>query len=571
MSFQYIVPLSFKLIFPNEEPKELAEYFKGIDALFLKKAGAFFLGFNNKKSAWSDPRDFVNLFFSNGNESIANEILQKIENLEPHRYCIPYEISSLKLFEFVFDNNISQDTILTKEEQETNIFKAYLLLNELNTEIAGKITEESLKDISMERKPAAALVANHFHNFDLTNFDLDKLFSTQIIKAISFFEFLESETIAKPLLKSFYNKFGVLGYIDFLKRLIPISSSIIMKTKESYTDIDVTNNIDLKTNIEFLEKLTVKNTDKLEDLDFKGLRAKPLYKVTEGIYRIISPLFALELLYNGLFWKLKETNDNLPDQEKIKQFNGFKTLKFSEIYLLSKILKKYFGNRYLQYSGEELDILQKGTPDYYVRNGKRVFLFESKDILPTADVKESTDFIKIEKLLSDKLYKPKGIMQIINNVKRTLNNTHKFDKNVNPKTVIVYPILILHNRMFMIAGMNKLLNHWFNDELIILKQEGYDTSRIRPLVVIDIDTLIFNQDVFIDKKLDFEDCIKQYQDDYINFVPKGKKYISEKIKIKALTNSFLPFSFFLDSKIDKLGLRLIPRELKEKFYSLFDE
>lgn len=571
MSFQYAIPLPYNLIFPEEAPQELFEYFNGIDKEFLKKAGAFLLGLNNRNSKWEDPKDFVALFFSQGNADIANQILLKIENLgDEYKYTIPYEVSSLKLFEYVFDNEIPNENILSQEQQEVNIFKAYLLLNQLTTEEAGKITAVSLIDVPADRKPAAALIANHFHNFDLTNYDLDKLFSTQMIRSIMLFEFLENEPKAKPLLKEFYQKFEVTDYKDFLKRLIPISTAIAMKNKESYTDIDVSNNKDLKSNIDFLEKFSVEDADKIEGFDFKGLRSKPMYKVEEGLYRIISPLFALELLYNGLYWKLKETNEALPDEERIKDFNGMKTLKFSEIFCLHKILKKYFGNRYLQYSGEQLDANYEGAPDYYVRNGKRIFLFESKDILTTAEVKESTDFLKIEKLLSDKLYKPKGIMQIIANVKKALTNNFGFDNKINPNTVIIYPILVLHNRMFMTAGMNKLLNHWFNDELEKLRQEGFNLSKVRPLVIIDIDTLIFNQDVFINKRLDFENCLIEYQEAYINFTTVGRKYVSEKAALDALKASYMPFSFFLDSKVDKLGYRKIPAELREKGYTLFN-
>jgi hypothetical protein len=569
MGMQHIIPLPFNSIFPGEEPEELSQYLSGINKEFLKKTGAFFLGFSNKDSAWSNPKDFVQKFFSQGNEKFANEVLEKINGLEDGKYSIPYEISSLKLFEYVFDTDIIQGKKPSEEEQEINIFKAYLLLNQLNTEANGIITTKSLVDVSADRKPAAALIANHFHNFDLTNYDLDKLFATQLIKSISFFEFLEGIPEAKALLDEFYRTFNVNGYKDFLKRLIPISASIAMKEKESYTDIDIAQNQDLKSNVAFLEKLAVNDTDKVEDLDFKGLRSRPLYKASENVYRIISPLFALELLFNGLYWKLKEVNDNLPDGDKIKGFNVLKTARFSEVHLLHKVLKKYFGNRYIQYSGEELDAIYNGAPDYYVRNGKRVFLFESKDILPTAEVKESTDFLKIEKLLSDKLYKPKGIMQLISNIRLTLKNEQPFDKGVNKNTVIIYPVMVIHQRLFMIAGVNKLLNLWLQDELKVLQSEGLDVSRVRSLVLIDIDTLIFNQDVFEKRKLDFEDCIVEYNNAYLNFITKGGKYRSEQDAIAALKDSYLPFSYYLDSKVDKLKWRNIPSELMEKGYKLF--
>ncbi|MNK07657.1 hypothetical protein D3C87_255730 [compost metagenome] len=570
MGLQHITPLPFKALFPDEEPKELIEYLKGIDKEFLKKTGTFFLGLHHKGSKWAEPKDFISQFFSYLNEDFGNEMLNRINALGKHRYNIPYEISSLKLFEFVFDNDIPQGDILSQKEQEVKLFKAYLLLNQLNTIRANEITAESIDDVSDDIKPAAVLIANHFHNFDLTNYEIDKLFSTQIIKAISLFEFLEREDSASPLLRKFYRDFGVTGYRDFLRRLIPISASIATKDKESFTDIDVSDNEELAANIEFLNKLTVQDTSKVEDLDFKGLRAKPLYRVTGSVYRIISPLFALELLFNGLFWKLKETNDSLSDNEKIKNFNTLKTSKFSEAFILHKVLKRYFGQRYLQLSGEELDDKYEGAPDYYVRNGKRVFLFESKDILVPAKVKESTDFHVIEKAIADKLYKPKGIMQIISNIRKSLTSSQPFDTSAKGKNLIIHPVMVLHQRMFMTAGMNKMLNFWFQDELKKLQQEGVDISNVKPLVIIDIDTLIFNQDVFISGRLNLEDCLVEYQKEYLNFTVAGKKYHSQQDATDALIDSYLPFSHYLDVKIDKLGLRDIPNELMEKGYTLFD-
>jgi hypothetical protein len=41
---------------PDEEPKDLAEFWEVVDEGVLKKAGAF-LGLKQKKSVWSDPRD----------------------------------------------------------------------------------------------------------------------------------------------------------------------------------------------------------------------------------------------------------------------------------------------------------------------------------------------------------------------------------------------------------------------------------------------------------------------------------------------------------------------------------
>tara|TARA_X000000950_G_C13889314_1_gene650183 strand:+ start:823 stop:1035 length:213 start_codon:yes stop_codon:yes gene_type:complete len=61
--------------------------------------------------------------------------------------------------------------------------------------------------------------------------------------------------------------------------------------------------------------------------------------------------------------------------------------------------------------------------------------------------------------------------------------------------------------------------------------------------------------------MDFESCLIEYQNDYLNFNVINKKYNSEQDAIQAQKNSFIPFSFYLDNKIDKLRLRSVPSDL----------
>lgn len=129
----------------------------------------------------------------------------------------------------------------------------------------------------------------------------------------------------------------------------------------------------------------------------------------------------------------------------------------------------------------------------------------------------------------------------------------------------------MHYRIFNTAGINKWVNFWFQDELEKLKQEGYNISNVKPLVLIDIDTLIFNKDVFKNRNLTLEEVLTYYQDNYINFTVKGRKYHNEDEATQASKDSLIPFGDYLDDKIDSEGLRVIPKEFEEKAYSLFDE
>ncbi len=573
------IAIPFHAIYPNEKPLELKEYFQGISRSTLLDIGSFFLGFNHENSAYSHPYNFLKMFFSKKNEKEVEKIIKNFhkyvaeESNSIDTYEFAYVISSLRFFEYIFDNveDAGEDT-LSKEEIELNIFKAYTILNQENTVSGGKIASDSVENVVVEQKPAAISLALQLHNSDLVNYSVKKLFSTQLIRAILFFEFLESEVEGKALVKAFYECYKVEGYSEYLKRLLPLPHAVIMKDKESFTDIVLDGNLDSKEDIEFLENFMVKDTD-IADIDFRAIRSSPLYKIGDRKYRIISPMFVLEMIYNGLYWRFKPINDRLPKGEKVKNLYDLKTYNFSEKYVLHRILKEYYGKRYLQKNGEELDAIYDGAPDYYVRNGKRIFLFESKDIMLSAEVKQSSDYAVIKKELIKKLYQkedgtPKAIIQIVRNVKKILKGNLSFDNALKPHKVIVHPVLVLHYRMFNVPGLNKILNFWFQDELKKLLGEGLDTSRIRPLVIIDIDTLIFNKDAFAEKKISLEESLLEYQEEFIEFTLAGRKYYSETEAFQAQKNSYLPFDSYLDEKIEKMNLRNIPKELVEKGFGL---
>ena len=414
------------------------------------------------------------------------------------------------------------------------------------------------------------------NNSDLVNYDVKKVFTTQVLRAISFFEFLESRNDTKELLKEFYKEYDISNYQEYIKRLLPIQIAVLKKEKEAHTDINITQNEGKESSISFLNKFSIKESELLKDFDFRNIRSDPMYRFDENTFRLISPLFVLELIGNGLYFKFKQINDRLPKEKKVKDLYGLKTYDFSEKYILHKILKEYFGNRYFQKNGDELDAQYDGAPDYYVRNGKKIFLFESKDILINAIAKQSSDFREIEKELFIKLYKneegkPKAVLQIINNIRKILSKKLEFDSNYSTKNVIVYPVLILHYRIFNTAGLNKWINFWFQKELDKLEKEGFNISNIKPLILIDIDTLIFHKEVFAGRKLSLEEVLNEYGNNYINFTVKRKKYRSEEDALQASKNSFIPFGHYLDNKVDLKKLKEVPKELMEKTYGLFDK
>lgn len=572
--------LTFSCVFPDETPKQIEEYLDGIKREELMKMGTIFLGFKNYNSQYSDPADFIKMLFSEKNNTFlqkASENIQAYINVSPFKIetlQVPYVVSSLKFFEFGFNQKIIKGEIKSEEQTEIDVFKAYLLLNEQLTEPREILVDDVEISLPSHKRTAGRLLYLYLHNNDLNNYELDKLFATQYIRALRFFDFLSQRDDCVFLLNEFYLYFGVKDYNEYLTRILPLQYGIVMREKEAHTDLIVEATAN-QSDIDFLNRLTIDHVDLIEGFDFKDLRGNPLYKVTEGHYRLINPPFVIEMLYNGMYWKLKEISNKIPENQKPKDLYGLKTLEYSEKFALNSVLKEYFGDRYFQKNGDELDVNYDGAPDYYARNSNSILLFESKDIMINAKTKESLDFGDIQKELAEKLYKRKdgkgkAVMQLIKSLLKILTRSQGYDKDYDPAKIIINPILVVHYRMFNTPGLNKFINHWFQEELLLLKKKGLNISNVKPLVIIDMDTLIFNRDHFADGILDLESCLFEYQSDYVGYDGKGRSFINNEYEIQAFYDSYLPFSSFLEARTDKMGLRNLPRELREKIRQIFD-
>lgn len=571
--------VTFEACFPEEDRKSLDEFLSGISRDTLLKTGSHFLGFDTEKSKYSDVTAFMNMFFSPGNQNFANEAYQNLLNYVAQAeyditdYEIPYVGSSLSFFEYVFDN-VSKDTQTAKtiEEIERDIFKAYLHLNQIaftDRGIAQKVADE---ESGIEFSPDQALLMLQFYNYDLINYRTDKVFTCQFLRAVSYFEFLSGIVHCKPLLKAFYEHYGVKDYNEYLRRLLGVTYSVLMKDKETHTEIHLGD----PTHEDFLDKHILSPDEVAVELDFVTLRSKPLYKIEDLKYRIISPLFVIEMIYNGLYFRLKLINDKLPDNQKVNGLYRLKTYEYSEQYALNTLLKEIFGNRYIQKSGKELDQLMDGAPDYYIRNGKRVMLFESKDILISKESKTSPDYSVLSdefrlKLFENEKGKPKAVRQLAANIEILLRGEATYDPIFPTNRGIIRPVLVVHYRMFNTAGTNSIVNNWFKDELSKLEKSGLDISRVQDLVIIDIDTFLFNKEALQSKKLKLWDALMEYQEDYLRFdLSKAKpKPRSEEEGIAMLKSAYKPFSYFLDNKVEKLKLSRTPKELLEKAAPLF--
>ncbi len=327
-----------------------------------------------------------------------------------------------------------------------------------------------------------------------------------------------------------------------------------------------------------MNKLILENTEDLREYDFSSLRANPIYQVDEYNYRIIYDLFVFEMLHKGLYFKLSTLNNQLPDSQKIKDFRSYYCNDFSENFILYSTIKRMFGSKYKQFSGNQiLSYGYNAEPDYYLRNGNKVFLFESKDVLVKAEDKVSFDFKTLENVFRKKFYydtrsngviENKAILQLIFNIERVLNQQFDFDQSYSPLNLKIYPILITHHHQYDVLGLNNLLQVWFEKELLRLKSERYNVKNIKPITLINIDDLIFHQDQFRSKKVKLEEAIDSYHC-YVSF-DDSRAYRNQEEKKIYIERTYIPFSTFFTGYVANKSQIKAPSIVMEQGIKLFN-
>ena len=172
------IRLEYKDCF-SEQPEEILHYLNGISKGILLKLCSLFLS-RGEESV----ERFFSSYFSAENNKYINEIWRKLcqEKSDIDRYIITNIESTLRLYEFVFDNITCTETTLSDAEIEINILKVYLLFNEQKNR-GDYLACESTKDIKQNRAKAL-LLTQMFQYFDITNYNYKKELLVQTEKAI---------------------------------------------------------------------------------------------------------------------------------------------------------------------------------------------------------------------------------------------------------------------------------------------------------------------------------------------------------------------------------------------------
>ena len=448
--------LIFDEIF-EEEALPIHEYLKSFNKKSLIDFSTHFLSYTHTSGNYSDNKKFIEEFFSYENSEIADNILLKIQKLSRinsgERVIINRE-SSLNLFEIILSIP-DTDIPLSTKDFEINMFKAYLVSNQIIVRKQDKLYAYT-ETLSEEERVPAILLALSISNSDYVNYNLQRVLLSQIIKATIFLEFAESKIPYH--FKKFLLNYHFSTWQEYIRHILPIIFTLLKSEKIGFKTIIYENNEDFEKLTSFIERfaLQVDTFNKEENQDFKKIRECPIYILEKGNYRIILDIFLVEKLFKGLYFTFAAINDQIEDDNKISNFRSFICDNFSEKSILYSIMQRSFKNKYKHISGTEFKKLNiSAEPDYYVRKTNKIFLFESKDILLNATIKASYDFEVLMSEINNKLHK--AVVQLANNIERILKKELP-DKDYKVKSLTIYPILLLHDRVYSTESLNYYLN-----------------------------------------------------------------------------------------------------------------
>lgn len=300
---------------------------------------------------------------------------------------------------------------------------------------------------------------------------------------------------------------------------------------------------DQKT-IQFLDGFSIDTEHYQHDMDFKMIREKPLLKTGTHIYDFMFMRMFLDKAYTGLLFDMR---DVLVKRGLLDEREGYGRLKsmlgedFSERFFFYTLMKRCFGKKYVNYCGEELQKqLGKGMPDFYLRRGNRIFLFECKDAQIASVKKFSGDITIVKNAIYEKYVQNtkghgKGVAQLANVISDKLPEILSMVDTTAPKCVkYIFPIIVYFDDCFDLEGPNYFLDKELKR---IVKGKTISVDYIvRDLVMVNVEQLMRFENYFADDKLKLATLINSYIDfknrDEINQVFPFNKFLFREAKNK---------------------------------------
>ena len=501
--------IQFSDLFPEQthETPKVSTLLQGIDReslcvltgnMMSRLSGMPF--FDSQLSFQDEKRDFIRFFLSRYSLEFADDILKRYKQFvrasqlrdveyvatsRPAIMAFQREFFALEPDKFHFDPKI-----------EHNFFKALLLINERIYN--ADCDEDNYKDEPFPINLAYIYLAFNYSNEDVEASDIYGLLYSQIAKCVTFFTFMfnSKDRRLKVMRRRFMEHYGIRNWTEY----------VIPHIMAFYRLSGDCRQLRLNGGKKFIKSakrvISASCIDKDDIIpvscndDFMMFRSKPFIRLKKHCYVVTSLSFLIEHMYNSLYFELKQYCKEAGFKSD-KQFRQFYTTEFSHIYMFEKYVSLCTpSNREICIPGSLADQLKtaakhKGKdvvpPDYYMRLSDGCVLFEFKDALSSAKVKECRNPEEYLKLLRERFFNigsHKGVPQIIKNVECIQKGTFFYDKPC--QTSLIYPVLVIDNPSFTIRGVRVILEKMMRDEC---HKRYIDSRKLRPLILMDVATL----------------------------------------------------------------------------------
>jgi len=553
--------LGFQDFFPGEKPQSKEYYANQIGKDLIETFSCYFLGFFRHAAIPEIPQLLQNWFTFMGRPHFSSPsywyVISQYAGIRrqhpEENHSILAEESLLNMFLWATSNNNIPKTV---EPIDASVMLRMFILNLLfNDDVLNNYqkavdSSKAFPDKVLHRM----FLATSFPQNDISNVDYAQLMYTQFYKAILLLNFLESTADYKLLFQHLLKDFGCGSKAEFLKA---IGGAVFIPFKgqsPGWTALVPDKAGDIEKAQEFLDKLTIGATDVTVDQnDYLQLRDKPFQKLDGGEYRVIFDLFLVKKLYNGLVFKLSDYSNK--DEKLIKGFLGKIRDEFSEAILVYDTLIKILQpTGAVIKTGNEFKVAGLDRePDFYARRQNNIVLFESKDFYMPGPSKLSYDFAMIEGELKKDGRLGKAVKQIKRNIERAIAKQLVLDTDYEPAQLKIYPVIIVHDSLYSTPSLNYWVNNWLTDEIAELKAantfSAFDYSRIMPVTLVEIDTLILYLHQFQISQFDLISLLDLYHQ-HVRLDLQGNDADNH------IFQSVLPFSEFVREHGYTIGVRL---------------
>lgn len=521
-----------------------------------------------------DPRreefDFVRFFLSERDPSYTQEIIDRhavAKKRLPANYTGGFTATSkaaIMSFQRLFFSVKPEKDQDLSVQIEKDFSSALLLVNQkvYEAEYDPKPHEAEPKDLQLAR----LYLAYNYANEDVEATDIHDLFRRQLTKSVALFSFLfrSKDKRVKVLRHRFLAHFHIGNWVEYI---IPhVMSLHFLKQNSGLLVLKGSGKYGKKAR-RVVERSCIEKDAIIpeeENPDYMVFRGKPFIRMKKHHYAITNQSYVIEHMFNSVYFELKQFRKDagfLSDDE----FRQYYTTEFSQKYMFEGYVNRILpDNSSFSITGSQCDeelkkARKKGLntdgivpPDYYIRTPEGCIVFEYKDALTNAKVKELRDAEKLfteirKKFFENQKGSHKGITQLLDSAKAIQEGAFFFD---NPESdTVVYPVLVVDNPVYTMTGMHTVLEYMMREECL---RRGMQSDTIRPLVLMDVATLKLYADYFNSNGL-----IKTFESYYKHVDCKG---------IEATKDSFealISFTEFMkDKDISNMG-NVFERILKE--------